>query len=233
VGEARDRLAPRHLGTGPAAAAGLLVPLLALPWPLPPVPGAIDRASAAGPVALTVAAALVGLGLGLPWLVGALVLERTTSRRTGDAETEAAGVHPGLERDLDHHRPLSDRTLQGLGFLAVLSVFWLLFLLSGTLRTEYLAFVELALLTVALLAWLARQSRHPVAQTVYTVLLLALVIATVWLADRGRAGGSVGEGAPWDNPRAETTQEDLPWHDRHDPDTLSTRSIRSWPPSRS
>ncbi|MGD2116320.1 MAG: protein-disulfide reductase DsbD family protein [Acidobacteriota bacterium] len=227
VGEAGERLSPRRLGTGPAAAAGALAPLLALPWPLGPlsplgpIPGAIDRAGAAGPVALVVAGAAAGLGIGLPWLVGALMVDRVADRRP---ETDS-----DRGSDPDRGRPPAERTRQGLGFLALLSVAWLLYLLSGDLRTEYLAFVELSLLTVALMAWLVRHSRRPMVQTVFTILLLAAAVATVWLADRGRLRVPLRDGS-WDNPRARMTEEVLPWHDPHDVDTPSTRSR---PPSRS
>lgn len=214
VGEAADRLTPARLGTGPATAAGVLVPLLALPWVIAPLSGIIGRANAAGPGVLTATAALLGLGLGLPWLAGAWLADRTAGRRPErDDVPEAAPV-------------LSERLREGLGFLALLSVVWLLYLLSDDLRTEALAFVELALLAVALLAWLRRmagRAHRTGLETALTVLVLAAAIATVWLADQGRLRAR----QTWDNRRAShMNQEVIPWQE-----TTTRFAFRSATPS--
>lgn len=214
VGEAAERLTPARLGTGPATAAGALVPLLALPWAVAPLSGIIGRATAAGPWTLTVTAALLGLGLGLPWIAGAWLAGRTAPRRPEHGD--AADTAPVL----------SERLREGLGFLALLSVVWLLYLLSDDLRTESLAFVELSLLAVALLAWLRRKAgraQRTGLETTLTVLLLAAAVATVWLADAGRLRAR----QTWDNRRAShMNQEVIPWQE-----TTTRCAIRSTAPS--
>jgi len=164
LGDAGGRLAPARLGTGPAALAGVLATLLALPWPVPPVPDVIERALGSAPALLLTSAAL-GLGLGIPWLVGAVLCDRRAALPVPHPE--------GRGREI-------------LGFVAVLPVLWLLYLLSATLRTEYLAFVELALLGMALLSWARQRAVRRSVRALCTLALLVLVIGTVWLADRGR-----------------------------------------------
>lgn len=222
VGEAAERLKPARLGTGPATAAGAFVPLLALPWAVAPLSGIIGRASATGPWTLTVTAGLLGLGLGLPWLAGAWLAERKALRSpTGGETAEAAPV-------------LSERLREGLGFLALLSVVWLLYLLSDDLRTESLAFVELSLLAVALLAWLRRmagRAHRTGLETALTALLLAAAITTVWLADQGRLRAR----QTWDNRRAlHMNQEVIPWQESTTRSTSPSAepSARWAPPSR-
>ena len=223
VGEAAHRLTPARLGTGPATAAGALLPLLALPWMVAPLSGIIGRANAVGPGLLTVTAALLGLGLGLPWLAGAWLAERKAVRP------------PEGEQAADATPVLSERLREGLGFLALLSVVWLLYLLSDDLRTESLAFVELALLVVALLAWLRRKAGRAGRtglETALTVLLLAAAVATVWLADQGRLRAR----KTWDNRRAShMNQEVIPWQETTTRFAIrsATPSARWAPPSRS
>ena len=179
LGDAAGRLSGQRLGNrlgaGACGLAGACATLMALPWPVPPVPAAIDRALAGGwggsalPLLLTSAA--VGLGMGLPWIVGAALADR-----------RAAGAGPeGSEGAV-----WSTRARELLGFLAAVPILWLVYLLSATVRTEYLAFIELALLGVALLAWLRQRSRRTAVRAGLTLTILVLAVATVWLADHGR-----------------------------------------------
>lgn len=222
VGEASDRLTPARLGTGPATAAGVLASLLALPWVVAPLSGIIGRANAAGAGVLTLTAALLGLGLGLPWLAGAWLAER---KAVAPQETDDATQRPPV---------LSQRLREGLGFLALLSVVWLLYLLSDDLRTESLAFVELSLLAVALLAWLRRmasRAHRTGLETALTALLLAAAVATVWLADQGRLRAR----QTWDTRRAlHMNQEVIPWQESTTRSTSPSAapSARWAPPSR-
>lgn len=165
VGNADARLSSRGMGSGPAAVAGALGPILALSWPVPPASAALSRAAAGGDLATVLAAVTLGLGLGLPWIAGALVVSRLP---TGPRQR------------------VSERTRQALGFVAALTIFWLLYLLSASVRTEYLAFVELALLVTALLAWLRCRSGSSTLRAVLMTMLLAAAVSTVWLADHGR-----------------------------------------------
>ena len=179
LGDATGRLSGQRLGNrlgaGACALAGACATLMALPWPVPPVPAAIDRALAGGwggsalPLLLTSTA--IGLGLGLPWVVAAALADR-----------RAAGAGPESSEDAAP----STRARELLGFLAAVPILWLVYLLSATVRTEYLAFIELALLGVALLAWLRQRSRRTAVRAGLTLTLLVLAVATVWLADHGR-----------------------------------------------
>lgn len=178
VGNAEARLSSRGLGTGPAAVAGALAPLLALSWPVPPASTALARAAAGGDLATVLVAAALGLGLGLPWLAGGFVVSGMAARARDGA---------------------TERTRQALGFVAALTIFWLLYLLSASVRTEYLAFVELALLITALVTWLRRRSRSQTLRAVLMIALLAAAVSTVWLADRGRLRARAP--APEESPR--------------------------------
>jgi len=136
------------------------------------VPAAIDRAlTGGGALPLLVTSAAVGLGLGLPWLIVATLADRRPAAPHADG-TEAAAAPP--------------RGRELLGFLAAVPILWLVYLLSATVRTEYLAFIELALLGLALLSWLRQRSRRTAVRAGLTLTILVLVIGTVWLADHGR-----------------------------------------------
>ncbi len=84
-------------------------------------------------------------------------------------------------------RPGSSLAREVLGFLAAAAAIGLLYDLSRRVRPEGLAFVELALLVMALCAWLL--NRNTQRRVFHTVLLGALAAATLaapWLADRHR-----------------------------------------------
>ncbi len=79
------------------------------------------------------------------------------------------------------------RLREGLGFLAGTGTFWLLYALSRQVRPEGLAWIELALLGLALFAWL--RSREGVGRTLRLALILGLAAcaaAALWLADLNR-----------------------------------------------
>lgn len=153
-------------GLVPALLAGGVAALLALAWPAPPLDRALGLARQGGPAALAAAALAGALGLSLPWL--ALAASGALRRRL---PASPAAVH---------------RLREALGFLAAGSALWLLYRLSHQISPEGLAFVQLALVAAALLAWLLRQPRRTAAAALLAAGLAACLLAAPWLADRSR-----------------------------------------------
>jgi thiol:disulfide interchange protein len=111
--------------------------------------------------------AVIGFGLALPYLLLTLA--------------------PSLIRRLPAPGAWLGRLREGLGFLAGASTLWLLYALSRQVSSEGLAFIELALLGMGLLAWLrARQGTRAAARAVFAAGLLACAVSALWLADRNR-----------------------------------------------
>ena len=169
---------------------GLLLPLLAAGWPVPPGPAAVDAALASGPVLGLVAVAVAALGLAAPLFVPFVLAATgatffTPRRRSGTRTEEIAAGERSPRRE-------------ALGFLAALSVVWLLYLLSGLVGSEDLAFVELSLLGVGLGAWARRRAEERGAAgggaeagatgagrlwpRVWTALALFAAAAALWIA---------------------------------------------------
>jgi DsbC/DsbD-like thiol-disulfide interchange protein len=164
---------------------GLLLPLLAAGWPVPPGPAAVDAALASGPVLGLATVAVAALGLAAPLFVpfslaasGATFF--TPRRRSGTRTEEIAAGERSPRRE-------------ALGFLAALSVVWLLYLLSGLVSSEDLAFVEFSLLGVGLGAWARRRAEDGDAEAgatgagrlwprVWTALALFAAAAALWIA---------------------------------------------------
>lgn len=114
------------------------------------------------------ALAAAGAALLALWLWGLL------GRRD---ETGAEAERPGRE---------------ALGFVAVAAVLGLLYILSRQISFEGLAWIQLALLAMALCAWLRNRSAGRAFRLVLGVGLLACALAAPWLAERNRltpAGG--------------------------------------------
>jgi suppressor for copper-sensitivity B len=154
-------------GTGRHLLAGLFTTPLALAWTLPLLREPVGFAAEKGPaVALTVFAAL-GLGLGLPYLL--LIL------------------NPAMIRVLPEPGRWSRILREGMGFLAGASTFWLLYALSRQVSPEGIAWVELALLVMALLAWIRHRALTKNAVRFgLAVALVACAAAALWLADDNR-----------------------------------------------
>ena len=156
---------------GPAAPwrhllAGLLVPLLALVWPVPLLGTALGNVLAAGTGAALAGFAALGLGLAVPCLAVA-----AAPRLLRPAPAAGTGAGAALA-----------------GFAAAASLLWLFYALSGSVSAEGLAFVQVALLGMALCAWLRRAVR-PRRGPLGAILALAGVAcaaAALWLADRHR-----------------------------------------------
>jgi suppressor for copper-sensitivity B len=155
----RDRLFRHSL-------AGAFAPLVALPWLLPWIAGALGfTGSPAFAFALATAFAL---GLTLPWLAVAAA-----------PRLLAALPPPG-----EGARALRG---EGLGFGAAATTVWLLYRLAPRLSPESLAAVELSLLVLALLAWVRRRAaeRTKLSRALARALALALAacaLAALWLA---------------------------------------------------
>ena len=158
---------PKRGGTARHLLAGLFTTPLALAWTLPLLREPVGFAAEKGPaVTLTVLAAL-GLGLSVPYLL--LILAPAAIR-----VVPASGRWSRVLRE-------------GMGFLAGASTFWLLYALSRQVSPEGIAWVELALLVMALLAWLRHRavSRGAI-RFGLAVALVACAAAALWLADDNR-----------------------------------------------
>jgi suppressor for copper-sensitivity B len=154
-------------GTGRHLIAGLFTAPLALAWPVPLLQEPIGAAFARGPAAVCAVFALAGFGFALPYLALALM--------------------PAAARALPAPGAWLPRLREGLGFLAGGSALWLLFTLSRQVSPEGLAFVELALLAVGLLAWLrAREGIRPASRALLAAALVACAAGALWLADHNR-----------------------------------------------
>jgi suppressor for copper-sensitivity B len=157
--------------------AGLLTVPLALAWPAPMLQEALGYALARGPAAVCAFFAVVGFGLALPYL--ALALVPSAVRLTPGAE----GWWPRLR--------------EGLGFLAAAGTFWILLALSRQVSPEGLAWIELALLAMALLAWLrSRQGSGKALRLALFLGALACAAGTLWLADVNRLAPRAAPRAP-------------------------------------
>jgi suppressor for copper-sensitivity B len=172
VGAPLARDGESKAGGGRWLLAGLLTPLLAYAWILPvltnPVGFAADRGLAASLAVFTA----VGLGLAAPYLALAV--------RPGDAGEPVPGP-PSWSTPLR----------EALGFAAAAGTFWLLYALARQVSPEGLAWIELALLAMALFAWLRQRlhnravRRTPLKFTLAAGLLVCAALA-LWLADRNR-----------------------------------------------
>jgi DsbC/DsbD-like thiol-disulfide interchange protein len=154
-------------GTGRHLLAGLFTAPLALAWPLPLLQEPIGYAFGRGPAAVATVYSVIGFGLALPYL--ALVLVPAAALRL---------PAPG---------PWLARLREGLGFLAGASTFWMLYALSRQVSPEGLAWIELALLGMGLLAWLrAREGTGRALRLAFVLGLAVCASGALWLADRNR-----------------------------------------------
>ncbi|HEV7668798.1 MAG TPA: thioredoxin family protein [Thermoanaerobaculia bacterium] len=164
-------------GTAGHFVSGLFATLMATPCSAPFLGSALGFALAqsAGTIVATFTA--VGLGMALPYLMVAAV--------------------PSLARFLPKPGVWME-TLKGtMGFLLAASAVWLFFVLSSQVSPQVLALVQLALLGLALIAWLGSRGRYGQLRPIATLALVAAVAGTVWLAtSSGPAGATVRTGDP-------------------------------------
>jgi len=154
-------------GTGRHLLAGLFTVPLAIAWPVPLLEEPVGFAFARGPAAVAALFAVIGFGLAFPYL---LIL-----------------LAPALGRRVPEPGAWLPRLREGLGFLAGGGALWLLYALSRRVSPEGLAWIELALLGMGLLAWLrARQGTRRPARFVLALGLAACALGALWLADHNR-----------------------------------------------
>jgi DsbC/DsbD-like thiol-disulfide interchange protein len=164
---------PAPVGVG----LGALLPLLALGWLPPAVSEPLTGAGTAGAAVAVGAFALFGLALGLPPLVAGLV---RGADRAPHTET--------LPADDTASTPRTTRLAEALGFLAATGVIWQVFVLSRQMGSESVAFIELALLGVALFAWARHRALdRPALAAALAVLAMVAAVAVIWLAARDGA----------------------------------------------
>jgi DsbC/DsbD-like thiol-disulfide interchange protein len=157
-------------GTGRHLLAGLVAMPLALAWPVPQLREPVSYALGRGPATVTAVFAVAGFGLALPYLLLAVV---PVLLRVSPVQASAGSWLP--------------RVREGLGFLAGAGAFWVLYALSHQVSAEGIAFIELALLAMSLLAWLQhREGSGRTFRTVLAVGLLACAAGALWLADHNR-----------------------------------------------
>ncbi len=180
-------------GTAGHFVSGLFATLMATPCSAPFLGSALGFAlgQSAGTILATFTA--VGLGMSLPYL--------------------AVAAFPAVARFLP--RPgVWMETLKGtMGFLLAASAVWLFFVLSSQVSPQVLALVQLALLALALIAWLGSRGRYGQLRPIAGLALIAAVAGTVWLAGSSSAPSAVhtGEAAqkliawvPFDRAQAES-----------------------------
>ncbi|HEX3556139.1 MAG TPA: protein-disulfide reductase DsbD domain-containing protein [Thermoanaerobaculia bacterium] len=170
-------------GTGRHLLAGLFATPLALAWPVPLLQEPVGYALGRGPATVAAVFAVVGFGLALPYLLLAAA--------------------PALVRGVPVPGLWVPRLREGLGFLAGAGVFWVLYAISHQVSPEGLAGIELALLGMALLAWLRhREGNGRGYRAVLAVALLACAAGALWLADENRLAPRPAVHLP----KAQTTQ---------------------------
>jgi suppressor for copper-sensitivity B len=163
-------------GTARHLLAGLFTVPLALAWTLPLLDDPVGFAAGKGSAVILTVFAALGVGLALPYLLLALV--------------------PAAVRALPAPGRWSHVLREGMGFLAGASVLWLLYSLSRQVTPEGLAWIELTLLAMALLAWLRHRSLHKNAlRFSLAVALAACAAAALWLADDNRLAPRPGTAA--------------------------------------
>ncbi len=160
--------------SGPGAAegvaghfgSGLFATLMATPCSAPFLGTALGFAL--GQAAPTVFATFtaVGIGMALPYL--------------------AVAATPRSLSFLPRPGAWMDRLKVVMGFLLAGAAIWLLYVLAGQMPAERLAFLEGALLLLALFVWL-RGSGGPVSRKLATAGALAALVAAFWIAGSARA----------------------------------------------
>jgi suppressor for copper-sensitivity B len=168
-----NRLGATAGHSGPAGhfAAGLFATLMATPCSAPFLGTAVGFALSQPAWATFAVFTAVGLGMALPYLVLAAA--------------------PGALALLPRPGAWMDTLKKAMGFLLVGTVVWLLYVMGAQIAPERLAFVEGALLALALFTWLRGQARRAFPRALATAGVVACAAATLFLAAtavRGAAG---------------------------------------------
>ena len=167
--------APRE-GLAGHFVSGLFATLMATPCSAPFLGTALGFALAqqAGVILATFTA--VGLGMALPYLVLAAA--------------------PGTASLLPRPGPWMSHVKTFMGFLLAGAAVWLLYVLAGQLTPESLAFLELALLALALCVWLRHRAGHVLAAGAAGAGIALAVAVTVAIAAQAPAAASEAEAEP-------------------------------------
>lgn len=173
---------------------GLFATLMATPCSAPFLGAALGFALAQDATTIVLTFTAVGLGMALPYLLVAAA--------------------PAIARFLPRPGAWMD-TLKGtMGFLLAASAVWLFFVLSSQVSPQRLALLQLALLALALIAWLGSRGRYGLLRPAAGVALVAAIAGTVWLAGSAETGGAAARAGgpaqkliawvPFDKAQAET-----------------------------
>jgi suppressor for copper-sensitivity B len=179
-------------GTVRLLIAGLFAAPLAFAWPLPTLRAPFEAGQHFGPAGLAALVAAVGLGLALPLLLGVLAPRLFGLSAAPPAASEAEPGASEASRRAEHW-PVRLRV--GLGFFAAAGLVHLLSLLARQVRSEGLAFLELALLAASLFAWLLGRQRLEaprlgtgprLTRALCGLGFLLCLVAAPWIAERYR-----------------------------------------------
>jgi suppressor for copper-sensitivity B len=157
-----------HAGPAGHFTAGLFATLMATPCSAPFLGTAVGFALSQPAWATFAVFTAVGLGMALPYLVLAAA--------------------PGALALLPRPGAWMDTVKKAMGFLLVGTVVWLLYVLGAQIAPERLAFVEGALLALALFTWLRAQARRAVPRALATAGVVACVAGTLFLAATAARG---------------------------------------------
>ncbi|MCG8462638.1 MAG: thioredoxin family protein [Holophagales bacterium] len=153
-------------------ASGLFATLMATPCSAPFLGTAVGFALAEPPAIIFLVFTAIGLGLALPYLLLAAV--------------------PGVDRLLPRPGPWMVTFRQVMGFLLAAAAVWLFYVLAGQISAEGVAFVQLALLALALAVWRVHgTSPGTLGRRLAVAGVVLLSIASVLLAARAPKAFSV------------------------------------------
>ena len=153
-------------GIGNHLAAGFFATLMATPCSAPLLGTAIGFALSQDTPRIFAIFTLLGIGMALPYLFVAAV-------------PRSVNLLPRPGQWMVHFKIF-------MGFLLAATAVWLLYVLHAQLSAERLAFLELALLTVALFLWARSRSESRPWRTMFTACTLAAAMLTVGIAWGGR-----------------------------------------------
>lgn len=151
---------------------GLLATLMATPCSAPFLGTAVGFALAQPPLIIVLVFTAVGLGLAFPYLL--------------------IGFVPGAIRWMPKPGAWMDTFRGVMGFLLAASAIWLFYVLANQIALEHLAFLQLALLILALCTWLQSRSAKLGTKRLAGVGTLAAAVVVIALA-AGAPGRSTAE----------------------------------------
>ena len=164
-----------HRGTGGHLAAGFFATLMATPCSAPFLGTAVGFALTQSVMMIFAIFTLLAVGMSLPYLIVAAV--------------------PGAMRFLPRpgHWMVHFKTF--MGFLLAATAVWLLYVLDAQLSAERLAFLQLALLCMALFLWARSKSEKRVARSLASLAAIAAIAVAISIASGGRAKAGAFEPA--------------------------------------